>query len=791
MLVPYSWIKELAEFDMTPEELGDRLTIAGSEAEVTYPFKGKWDNIVVGHVTELEKIPDSDHLTKAMVDCGDEAVQVVCGAPNVAKGQKVVMARVGAVLGEDFKIKKAKLRGVESYGMICSERELGLSDDHSGIMVLDDDAPVGDSAINYLQMDDSVLRLDLTPNRPDMLAVIGVARDVACLNGTTHSKPEFEIEETEEPASDYIKISIDDPEACPRYAARIIKNVKIGPSPWWIRRKLILSGVRPISNVVDITNLVMLETGHPLHAFDYDRLDHKEIVVRRAKNKEKLTTLDEKEHELTPDVLLITDGKKGIAAAGIMGGMNTEVEDTTTNILLEAAYFDPITTRRGRLNLGLNTESSSRFEKGADPENVVAAVNRAAALMAQYADGEVLKGIVDCYPKEIEPLRLKLRTSRVNSLLGTDISEERIINILKGLDFGVESEEILEVAVPTFRPDITREVDLIEEIARINGMDNIPTAERNNGPLFTKSPEETRFFALVRRVLTAQGYDEIYGVGLADPKFLPKLTGESKKLKILNPNAEDLSVLQDSVLYSLVKVVAHNIAHRNMSLRIFEFGRAFFAEENNWEKMQVGLALSGNTPDDWYDKGRPYDFHDLKGAIDALVESSNMPQLKYKQENFGPYAEGGSFRLLLGDAIVGEIGTLQPVIAREFDIKQPLLAAVLDFEPLFKAQDPESKFTPLPRYPAALRDIALIVDAGIRVGDMFDCIKEIGGALLEEVRVFDLYSGKNIGAGKKSLAFSMVYRSDERSLESDEVTALHERIGGELTKKFGAEIRKG
>lgn len=791
MQVPYSWIKELAKFNMSPEQLAERLTIAGSETLVSFPFKGQWDKIVVGYVTELEKIPDSDHLTKAMVDCGEGVVQVVCGAPNVARGQKVVFAKVGAVLGENFVIKKARLRGVESSGMICSERELGLTDDHSGIMVLDEAAPVGRPILEYLEMDDAILNLDITPNRPDMLAVIGVARDVSCLNDTSYTRPEFELKESDEPAASYIKISIADPKACPRYAARIIKKVKIGPSPWWIRRKLILCGVRPINNVVDITNLVMLETGHPLHAFDYDKLDHKEIVVRRAADKERFRTLDSAEHELTPDVLLITDGEKGIAAAGIMGGMNTEVDDNTVNILLESAYFDPITTRRGRLKLGMITESSSRFEKGADPENAIFAINRAAALMALHADGEVLKGIVDCYPQEIRPVKLKLRVKRANAVLGTCLSEERITNILKGLDFEVIGEEVLEVTVPTFRPDITREIDLIEEIARIDGMDNIPTAERNNGPLFTKSPEENRFRELVRRIMTAQGYDEIYGVGLADPKFLPKLTGDSKKLKIINPNADDLSVLQDSVLYSLVRVVAHNIAHRNLSLRIFELGRAFFPNENGWEKMQLGLAVSGNAPDNWYEKGREYDFHDLKGALDALAESSNMSPLVFRPENFGPYAEGSSFRIMIGDRTVGEIGTLRPQIAREFDIKQPVLAAILDFDSLFKAQNPECRYTPLPRYPAALRDMALIVDDAVRVGDMMESINEVGGALLEEVRIFDLYSGKNIGAGKKSLAFSMVYRSEERSLESDEVADLHERIGERLTERFGAEIRKG
>ena len=426
MQVPYSWIKELADIPWSAEELANRLTLSGTESEVEMLFGSEFDNICVGQIVELEAVEGSDHLKKAIVDSGDEKLQVVCGAPNAANGQKIILAKIGAVLKDGMKIKKAKLRGVESNGMICSERELGLSEDHSGIIVLDDDAPVGMPALEYLNLQDPVIELDLTPNRADMLSAIGVARDCACLAGTKLKRPEFALEESAEKTADYIKVSIDDPDACPRYAARLIRNVKIGPSPWWIKRKLILCGIRPISNVVDITNLVMMEYGHPLHAFDYNLFGRKEIKVRRAYEAEEFTTLDGKPHVLDPYVLMITDGERSVAAAGVMGGLDTEVSDKTTDILLESAYFNSMTIRKSRIKLGLVSESSTRFEKGADPNVVPAAINRAAYLMHKYAGGEVLSGIVDCYPKKINPVEIELRTERVNTFLGTKITEERL-----------------------------------------------------------------------------------------------------------------------------------------------------------------------------------------------------------------------------------------------------------------------------------------------------------------------------------------------------------------------------
>ncbi len=790
MQVPCSWIKELVDIDWSAEEVAERLTHSGAEAEIEAIFKDRLENVVVGKVLEMDPIEGTDHLQKGFVDIGEEPLQVVCGAPNCKKGQKVAFAKIGAVLGEDFKIKKVKLKGVESHGVICSEKELGISDDHSGIMVLDDDAPIGSPVAEYLGLDDYAIKLDLTPNRMDMMYAIGVARDLACLAGKRIKRPEFEIKEIDEKASDYIKVSIEDKDACPRYAARIIKDIKIGPSPWWIRKRLLMCGIRPISNVVDIGNLVMMETGHPLHAFDYDKFDRKEIVVRRAKEKEKFMTLDDKEHVLTPDVLMITDGEKGVAAGGVMGGLETEVSNETTTILLEAAYFNPVTIRRSRQKLGTITESSQRFEKGVDPNGIPYALDRAANLLEKYAGGKTVSGIADCYPKKIAPAVIEFRPERANGLLGTAIPKERMINILRGIEFEIEDKGTLKVTVPTWQNEITREVDLIEEIIRLEGYDAMGDVDRNLGPLYVEHPEDDLLKQTIKSTLVAQGYDEVYGSGFAHDKILRNVS-DKPAVKILNPIAEDLNVLQNDINYSLLKAVGHNIAHRNIDLMLFELGTVFFPGNPNEEELQIGLALSGESENSWFARGHNFSFYDLKGGIDALRDECRIPELEYREENDLPYQEDSSFALFAGNDKIGKAGLVNRDIAKRFDIKQPVYTAVLDFEKILKVRLPEGIYVPLPRFPAAPRDLAVVVDEEVNVGNLIGEIKKSGGKILESVEIFDLYRGKPIPEGKKSIAFSLVYRLAERSLKSKEVNAVQEDIIDNIKKRFNAEIREG
>ncbi len=794
MQISYNWLKELVDISWAPRELAERLTLCGTQADAVPFIDASLENLVVGKIVEIEPVKGSDHLSTARVDAGGEILQVICGAPNARAEQKVVLAKVGARLKGVGEIKKAKIRGVESFGMICSERELGLSDDHSGIMVLDSNAPVGEAAARYLGIDDFVLKFDLTPNRGDSLSAVGIARDVAALAGKRLRKPEYILEEIRERADSGVKISIADSEACPRYAARIIKGVKIGPSPWWIKRKLLVSGIRPISNVVDITNLVMLELGHPLHAFDYSLFGGKEILVRRAEEGEKFITLDGKEHRLNREVLLITDGKQGVAAAGVMGGLNSEVSDSTTEILLESAYFNPVTIRRSRQKLGITTESSTRFEKGADPNIVTEALNRAAYLIQEYAGGKILQGIVDCYPRKIFPLKIKLRTARVNKILGTRITTERMREILKGLEFEPMGDESMEVLVPTFRPDVTREIDLIEEIARIEGYDKIPTWDRNIGPLFTHLAEDDILRQSIRQIMTAQGYDEIYSSGMAEPRLLETVSGAAPSVKILNPIAEDMSALQNSLIYSLLRATAHNFAHRNLDIRLFELGKAFHPAAEGaspLETEQLGVIVSGNSSLHWFSKERKYDFFDLKGAIEGLSDALALREIEFHPTDMLPFETGIAFALMIDGKEVGRAGEIAADILRKFDIKQSAFAAVLNFDAILGNRLPSAEYQPLPKFPSAPRDVALIVDETVKVADLMHGIKSTGGTLLEKVELFDLYRGKQVGEGKKSLAFALTFRSPERSLESKEVSEIYDKITDYLKNQFKAEIREG
>ena len=793
MKISYKWLTELTGLDWSVEEMAEKLTLSGTACEDIVPLAKHLDNVVVGEVLELNPIEGADKIQKATVNTGEEKYELVCGAPNVAVGQKVLVALLGARLAGDMVIKKVKIRGVESIGMICSERELGLSDDHSGIMVLDPEAIVGTSAAEQLDLDDYIMDFELTPNRPDSTSAIGIARDLQALADIKMKKPEFELRETEEKASDYIKVEIEDTVGCPRYAARIIKNIKLGESPWWLKKKLITAGMRPINNIVDVTNLVMLETGNPLHAFDLELFGSDRVLVRRASDKEKFVTLDGEEHELTPAVLMITNGTKGVAAAGVMGGLDSEVKENTSTILLEAAYFDPSITRKSRKVLGLVTESSTRFEKGADPNNIPVAMDRAAFLLAQLCGGKVLKGMVDCYPGKIEPKKISYRPERCNRVLGSDYKPERMKQIFKNLDFEVFGDNPMEVTVPTFRPDIEREIDLIEEVARIEGYDSIKDAVTNIGPLYTPTHFIDRFENEVRTIMTGAGYDEMLGHGLADSRQALLLNPDTPQLRILNPVSEDLDIMRNSLIQTALTVVNHNISHRNVNLRLFEIGKAYFPpdKDGNWiEEDRLSIVISGQSESDWRDKQREQDFYDVKGALEVLAAHFHWPEFSYvpAQNNF--LDNEISYEIISDGAKTGIIGMISDKIARKFDIKQQVYIAEINISPLIKLSRDLVEFRPLPVYPAAPRDLALVVNIDIKVGDIITLVKKRAGKLAESVKVFDLYSGKQIEKGKKSIGISVVYRSDKKSLSSEEVDKLQRDIMNNLKKNFDAEIRE-
>lgn len=794
MKISYKWLLELTGLDWPVEEVAERLTLCGTACEEIEAADRYMDKVVVGEVLDVQSIEGADKIRQVTVDIGNEKLDLVCGAPNVAVGQKVPVALLGAKLAGDIEIKKVKIRGVESIGMICSERELGLSDDHSGIIVLESDAKTGRALSECLKFDDFMLTFELTPNRADSMSAIGIARDLAALAGVKVRKPEIKLTELAEKASDLISVAIENPGDCPRYTARVIKNVKMGPSPWWVKRKLITAGIRPISNVVDVTNLVMLETGQPLHAFDLDRFGSKEVVVRAGNKGEKFITLDGHEHELSSDVTMITNGKAGVAAGGVMGGMNSEIEESTTNILLEAAYFNPKMIRRSRRHLGFVTESSSRFEKGADPNGIPYAIDRAAQLFQELCGGEVCSGIVDCYPEKIEPAKINFRPSRCNHLLGSNITADRMASILTGLELEpvADGEENFEVTIPTFRPDLEREVDLIEEIVRIEGIDNIPTSESNVGSLFTPTYFIDSFKKLVRSTLTSSGFDEIISHGLADDRLADRLMPGNPRVRILNPVSQDLNVMRDSLAQTVLGIIGNNLAHRSLDLRLFEIGKTYAVPDarDNWvETEKLVIALTGDTQATWRDRARPLDFYDLTGALKTLMQFCQVDQLELEPDESNWFTKEISFRIVTGNQQVGLIGQVRPDICKQFDVKQAVFLAELTLEPFIENGKPLTTFESLPVYPAALRDLALVVDETVKVGDIVSTVKETVGDLAERVSVFDLYTGKQIERNKKSIAISISYRSQHRSLSSDEIDQRQQVAIVALKKKFDAEIR--
>jgi phenylalanyl-tRNA synthetase beta chain len=792
MKLSYNWLKELAGIDWVAEKAGERLTMCGIACEYIEPAGRYMKRVVVGEITDLKPIKGASKIVLATVNLGDTVTDVICGAPNVAVGQKVPVALEGARLGGDIVIKKVKIRGIESAAMICSERELGISDDHSGIMALDKDARVGAALVEQLGYDDHVMTFELTPNRGDCMSAIGIARDLAALSLSQLNIPSVAVVESSEPAANHISVSIDDLAGCPRYAARIIRNVKIEPSPWWIKKKLLMSGIRPISNIVDITNLVMLETGHPLHAFDLARFGSNEVVVRRARQNEKFLTLDGNEHRLSSEVLLITNGKSGVAAGGIMGGLDSQIEDTTTTILLEAAYFSPAVIRRGRRELGLITESSSRFEKGIDPNGIPYAINRAASLMRETGGGEVLAGIVDCYPQQIEPKEIALRPKRCNYVLGTDISAERMKQIMTGLQFEVSGSEMLTVEVPTFRPDIQREIDLIEEIARIEGYDRVREAARNIGPLFTPIHFDDHFRSDMRRVLTAAGFDEMVNHGLSDSHLADLLNPDLPQVRITNPVSEELNIMRNSLLATTLNVVRHNLAHRNLDLCLFELGKIYLPgnSESDWvEESRLSMAVVGNTEHTWRDHPRPYDFYDLTGAICLLSRHFGWGELAYEPRPAGFLDDDVSVAIVCDRKTVGFAGKVSADIADRFEIKPAVYIAELVLGPLMALSGRLPQYQPLPVYPAAPRDLAVVVDESVEAGDLIKAVKEAGKEIAESVAIFDLYRGKQIEKGKKSVAISITYRSKAGNLSSEQVDERQRAVANRLKKDFNAQIR--
>lgn len=816
MKVSTEWLSQYVSLDNVDiPQLAEMITRSGIEIDSVESRNKGVDNVVVGFVKSKEKHPDADKLNICIVDAGqEEELQIVCGAKNVDAGQKVPVALVGAKLPGGLEIKKAKLRGVLSQGMICSAKELGLNDkllpkeQQEGILVLPEDSKIGSPIGKLLHLDDQVLDFDLTPNRSDCLSMLGAAYEVGAILGRDVKLPHAEqkLIEVSETAKSRISVKIDAPEFCSRYAVRYISGVSIGPSPLWMQNRLMAAGVRPINNIVDITNYVMLEYGQPLHAFDADRIAGNAIGVRVAKAGETLVTLDGQERKLEAGALLIVDGEnRPVALAGVMGGLDSEVTETTTNIVLESAKFDGGTVRKTSRNLGLRSEASLRFEKEVDPARVIPALNRAASLMAELAGGKVLQGIEESVVSEGQDLTISLSLSKMNDYLGTNISSLETKAILARLHFeaGDAPDNTLEVRVPTRRGDITRDVDLIEEVARLYGYDNIPVTAIE-GPTtaggYTK-PQALR--RALRGMLVHGGWQETMGYSFirsgAAGKF-PALGEGGHEVKLAMPMSEDRSVLRSSLLPGLLDMAQYNRNRKQEDLALFEIGTVFQGIDEKMLKQPrelpaLGLLLAGNrSAKRWNAPAEKVDFFDLKGALESVFDYLGIAdRISYAADEPQGFHPGRSASVFLktpaGDLRIGTLGQLHPELQLEMDLDDTYVAE-LQLAPLYGFAGETVNYRDLPRFPAMQRDIAVVVDANVESGALIAAIRQTAGELLESVEVFDVFTGSKLGEGKKSVALSLTYRHKDRTLTDEEVTEVHDSVVAALEQTFAAELRK-
>lgn len=806
MRVSYKWLQEYVDIPVSPEELAERLTFSGVAVE-NIEYLGKdIEKVVTAKVEKIERHPNADKLVVCSVNCGQaENLQIVTGAPNVAEGQIVALALVGAKLPGGIKIGKSKLRGVESAGMVCSAQELGLDpkgfppDQQEGIIVLPEGTPLGEDIKKVLGLDDVILELELTPNRADCLSMVGVAREVSAVLGTDFRPPRISVPETSEKIDGLVKVVIEAPELCNRYIGRLVRNIKVGPSPEWMQQRLRAAGVRPISNIVDVTNYVMMELGQPLHAFDFDKIQEQIIIVRRAGEGEKIVTLDNQERALNSDMLVIADGCVPVAVAGVMGGLDSEITENTVNVLLESACFNGPSVRRTSRALGLRSEASLRFEKGVDPNGCLRAIDRAAQLIAEMGAGEIVAGVVDNYPCPVKNLQITLRPARLNRVMGTDIPTETMVDILNRLQLPVEAkDEVLLVTVPTFRGDIAREVDLMEEVVRLYGYNRIPTELPLGRSTQGKKTFEQGMQDKVRSILTGFGLNEIITYSFINPKAfdmlnLPAESELRNTVVVQNPISEEQGVMRTTLLHGMLEVVARNLARKNKDLALFEMGNIFIpvaGEKLPREELTLGAVVTGNRPENWNQKAEPMDFFYLKGILETLLE-----ELGVKETSFVPFPghpalhPGRTAQVLLAGRPVGFIGEVHPEVMENYRLSGRAYVMELALEEIIAVSVKTKMYRSLPKYPGVERDMAVVVKEEVLAADLLAEIRQQGGPLLKNVRLFDVYQGEQIQKGYKSLAYAFLFQSSDRTLTDEEVNDLYEKIQNALQTKFGAQLR--
>ncbi len=797
MNVTLNWLKTYIDFDFSPDELAERLTMLGIEVESVKQLGVGLEGVVVGKVTSIKPHPNADKLVLCQVDIGEtDALQIVCGAPNVYEGMFAPVATIGTELPTGITIKRAKLRGEESHGMLCSEKELSISDDAAGLMELSSDLSIGTPLTEALGLDDVVFELEITPNRPDCLSMIGVAREIRAETGDDLKPPQIDLQEGEVNVNKLTSVTIDSPNLCPRYAARVIRGVKIGESPAWLKQRLESIGVGVINNIVDVTNFVLMEYGQPLHAFDYHKLAENRIVVRRAAEGEKITTLDEEERNLTPDMLVIADAEKPVALAGIMGGYDSEITETTCDVLLESANFQPSSVRATAKKLGINTEASYRFERGTDPEAVIPALDRAAQLIAELTGGTICKGIIDVYPGQREPLQIQLRAERVNFILGTALETTKIEQILSRLGFGIEAsqseENVYQVTVPSFRGDITREIDLIEEIARVYGYDNIPTT-LPKGDIPIPAPDiSAEVRQRIKHFLLGSGMMETVNYSFSHPNCFDKIgfapdNPLRQALHLKNPLSPEMSILRTTLLPSLLDNAQHNHNHQIDSIALFEISTVFIKDE---EPARVAGILAGEIGGGVY--GNPYqppDFFDIKGVVEGMLEVCGITDYTFRKTEDPTFHPGRNAEVLLENRRIGILGEAHPTVLESYELPYKAYLFELDLEALADAADFSKRFEPIPIYPSVLRDLAIVVDEDMQSDVPINIIYSTGGELVKSVRLFDVYVGDQVPEGKKSLAYTITYHSATETLTDKAVNDLHDKVVKRLNEELGAELR--
>jgi phenylalanyl-tRNA synthetase beta chain len=805
MKITYNLLKELVDFDFTPEELAEQLTMRGLEVEMVLPVKLPFSGIIVGKILDIKPHPNAQKLQLCKVTTGKEELQIVCGAHNIKVGDIVPAAVLGATLADNTKIIQRNIRGVDSFGMLCSEKELGLNEASEGIFILSHentnkkDLRLGVSLEEAIGLNDTILEVNVTPNRPDALSITGIAREICSLTGNPLKLQKINFSETGPATKELAKVEISAWSLCPRYTARVIQNVKVKSSPFWLRYRLQLLGIRPVNNVVDITNYVLTECGQPLHAFDYKTINDSKIIVRTANTGEEITTIDNEERKLDNNILVIADNKKPIAIAGIIGGKETEVGEQTTDILLESAYFEPTQIRKTSKKFGISTEASYRFERNIDPAIQVYASGRAAQLIQLIAGGSISKEILNLEKNIPQPPSIEIDVPYCSRIIGIDIPSQKINSILKGIGCKIKKEKKnLIIIPPSWRSDITKRIDLIEEIARIYGYTKIPSHMPEamvNAPAKQKTHELTK---KLYPLLAGMGLSEIVSYSFIDPRDLSLLRiPEEKYMTLANPIDKNVCIMRPTLIPGIINNIIYNTNRGNDAIHVFEFGRCFFPNKNEImpkEELHLAIGICGNPKEiHWRKSQTIVDFFYLKGILEELLRKSFIKNYEFKKIEDPLFCPGKACKIIIDDQEIGKFGELHPQVIRNFDIKaNSIYTAELNISFLLNILEniKIDKFQPLPKFPSVRRDISIILDKARESHDIIELIQEMGSDIIENIEIFDVYEGNPIPEGKKSIAYAVFYRNKEKTLTDEEVDSIHNILRSKILEKTKGEIRE-